>query len=160
MHILFCLLNKNSKPLFFHGLQISPHSGGAAMRRAAIPASCQTWSWVCNMSLRCRHRCTSCAARMKWVCRCSTEHAYNWSSAQRAGHRPGWTLCVCFVGRCKSCRGRPPPSLPRHIPSPTHFHKLGSRFSAGFFAPPAAMVGPASSGRFVGCGSSTFTCGA
>ena len=115
---------------------------------------------ACGTASRCRHRWLSFAAYIVWICGAATSAEYKWRSARRVMRSSVRRQWISIVGRCHSCRARPSPSLPRHIPSPTHFPELGSRFSAGLFAPPAAMVGPASSGRFVGCGSSTFTCGA
>ena len=127
------------------------------MRRAAIPASCQTWSWVCNMSLRCRHRCTSCAARMKWVCRCSTGVAYSWSCARRADRPPDRQQHTSDVGRCKSSLGSTCPVSPRHIPSQNQSPQFAARISAGSFAQPAAGVAGVAAGRLLWLASSRCT---
>ena len=63
------------------------------------------------------------------------------------------------MGRCLSCRTRPPPSPPRYIPSPTHYTGLGTRISAGFFSPTDSVASAASSGCLMGRGCAPFTCG-
>ena len=85
--------------------------------------------------------------------------AYNWSTAQRADRHPDLTLCVCYVGRCKSCHERSPTALPRHILSPNHFLERQSRASEWRLSPPDGMVGAASFSHLVVRGSASFTCG-
>ena len=63
------------------------------------------------------------------------------------------------MGRCLSCRTRPPPSPPRYIPSPTHYTGLGTHVSAGFFSPTDSVASAASSGCLMGRGCAPFTCG-
>ena len=137
---LIAVSTKNIPSTSFHAHSSQEARPPARPCGGALIASSQTWAWTCRFAARLRHRWASFAARIAWICRCSIGVAYNWSSAQRAGHRPGWTLCVCFVGRCKSCRGRPPPSLPRHISLPIHFPSPTTRTSAGYFAPPVAWL--------------------
>ena len=94
----------------------------------------------CGAGVQLRDRRLSCAARIIWVCRCSTGVAYNWSSARRADRPPDRQQHTSDVGRCKSSLGSTCPVSPRHIPSQTHSPQLAARISAGFFAQPAAGV--------------------
>jgi hypothetical protein len=130
------------------------------MWHAALPdGTWQTCPQACGTASRCRHRWPSFAAYIMWICGSSTGEELMWRSGGGVLHSSHAVQWISIVGRCNSCRARPLPSLPRHMPSPTHFPELGSRLSAGFFAPLAGVVGRARSGRFVGCGSSFFACG-
>ena len=100
-----------------------------------------TGPWGCGAGVQLRDRRLSCAARIIWVCRCSTGVAYNWSSAQCADRPPDRQQHTSDVGRCKSSLGSTCPVSPRHIPSQTHSPQLAARISAGFFSPPAAIAG-------------------
>ena len=100
-----------------------------------------TGPWGCGAGVQLRDRRLSCAARIIWICRCSTGVAYNWSSAQRADRPPDRQQHTSDVGRCKSSLGSTCPVSPRHIPSQTHSPQLAARISAGFFSPPAAIAG-------------------
>ena len=113
----------------------------------------------CGAGVQLRDRWLSCAARIIWVCRCSTGVAYNWSSARRADRPPDRQQHTSDVGRCKSSLGSTCPVSPRHIPSQTHSPQLAARISAGFFSLPAGIAGAMTSGRLVGHGSANFTCG-
>ena len=101
----------------------------------------QTLAQVCGLAARKRHRCSSCAASITWVCGTSMGVAYNWSSVQRADRPPDRQQHTSDVGRCKSSLGSTCPVSPRHIPSQTHSPQLAARISAGFFSPPAAIAG-------------------
>ena len=56
-------------------------------------------------------------------------------------HRPDLTLRGCSVRRVMSYRTRQPSSLPRYIPSPTHYAGFGTRVSAGFFSSTDGVAG-------------------
>ena len=79
-----------------------------------------TGPWGCGAGVQLRDRRLSCAARIIWICRCSTGVAYNWSSARRADRPPDRQQHTSDVGRCKSSLGSTCPVSPRHIPSQTH----------------------------------------
>ena len=116
-----------------------------------------TGPWGCGAGVQLRDRRLSCAARIIWVCCCSTGVAYNWSSARRADRPPDRQQHTSDVGRCKSSLGSTCPVSPHHIPSQTHSPQFAARISAGSFAQPAAGVAGVAAGRLLWLASSRCT---
>ena len=84
-----------------------------------------TGPWGCGAGVQLRDRRLSFATRMKWVCRCSTGVAYNWSCARRADRTPDRQQHTSDVGRCKSSLGST--KAPSHLV--TYPHQLTLRSS-------------------------------
>ena len=96
--------------------------------------------------------------QITWILRRSLRVSLNWRSARRvSGILIG--LYGIPMGLCHSYRARPPPSPSCQIPSSTHLPGFASRIFAGFFTPPADVVGASSLDRLEGHGSASFTCG-
>ena len=135
-------------------------TGGRHAESAAVRFLPNTaLSRVCGIAARLRHRRLCFATWITWIGRSSTAIGQKWRSSRRALDNRDPALCICYVGRCLSCRTRPPPSPPRYIPSPTHYTGLGTHVSAGFFSPTDSVASAASSGCLMGRGCAPFTCG-
>ena len=146
---------KSREPSHLPFLFSQPQRCGWSQRRRC---TCRpTGPWGCGAGVQLRDRRLSFATRMKWVCRCSTGVAYNWSSARRADRPPDRQQHTSDVGRCKSSLGSTCPVSPRHIPSQNHSPQFAARISAGSFAQPAAGVAGVAAGRLLWLASSRCT---